>query len=90
MLKYLTKAGVNCFAATHDIELTVLLKGLYDFYHFEGDVSDNDVHFDYKIKEGPATNRNAIKLLSVLGYDNNLVDDAQKLADKFLTTGVWE
>ena len=90
MLKYLAKSGVNCFAATHDIELTQLLKGYYDFYHFEGDVSDNDVHFDYKLKEGPATNRNAIKLLSVLGYDNNLVDNAQKLAEKFLTTGVWE
>ena len=42
------------------------------------------------LKKGPATNRNAIKLLSVLGYDSSLVDNAQNLAEKFLNTGVWE
>lgn len=90
ILKFLTDSGVNCFAATHDIELTQLLKDRYDLYHFEGNVSDNDVHFDYVLKKGPATNRNAIKLLGVLGYDRSLVDNAQNLAEKFLNTGVWE
>lgn len=90
ILKFLTDSGVNCFAATHDIELTQLLKDKYDLYHFEGNVSDNDVHFDYMLKKGPATNRNAIKLLSVLGYDSSLVDNAQNLAEKFLETGAWE
>ena len=61
----------------------------FTLYHFEGDVTDNDVHFDYKIKSGPATNRNAIKLLGVLGYDDQIVDDAQNLADRFLSTGNW-
>lgn len=90
ILKFLTDSGVNCFAATHDIELTQLLKDRYDLYHFEGNVSDNDVHFDYVLKKGPATNRNAIKLLGVLGYDRSLIDNAQNLAEKFLNTGVWE
>ena len=90
ILKFLKDSGVNCFAATHDIELTQLLKDRYDLYHFEGNVSDNDVHFDYVLKKGPATNRNAIKLLGVLGYDRSLVDNAQNLAEKFLNTGVWE
>ena len=66
-----------------------LLKDKFDIYHFEGNVTDNDVHFDYQIKEGPATNRNAIKLLGVLGYDEKIVDDAQSLAEKFLATGNW-
>ena len=78
-----------CFAATHDIELTSLLKDSLGIYHFEGNVTDNDVHFDYKMKSGPATNRNAIKLLGVLGYDEAIVDNAQALADKFLATGNW-
>jgi len=90
ILKFLTDSKVRCFAATHDIELTQLLKDKYELYHFEGNVSDNDVHFDYRLKEGPATNRNAIKLLNVLGYDSTLVDNAQNLADRFLTTGAWE
>lgn len=90
ILKFLSDSGVECFAATHDIELTQLLKDKYELYHFEGNVSDDDVHFDYMLKEGPATNRNAIKLLNVLGYDSSLVDSAQNLAEKFLTTGAWE
>ena len=90
ILKKLAIEKVECFAATHDIELTALLKDDYDVYHFEGDVTDNDVHFDYKLKEGPATTRNAIKLLGVLGYDESIVEDAQKMADGFLKNGTWE
>jgi len=89
ILKTFVKRNVTCFAATHDIELTALLKDSLGIYHFEGNVTDNDVHFDYKMKPGPATNRNAIKLLGVLGYDEAIVDNAQALADKFLATGNW-
>lgn len=89
ILKCFAYNKVMCFAATHDIELTALLKDCFDIYHFEGNVTDNDVHFDYQIKEGPATNRNAIKLLGVLGYDKKIVDDAQSLAEHFLQDGVW-
>ena len=90
ILKSLAENGVQCFAATHDIELTALLKDIYEIYHFEGDVTDNDVKFDYKLKEGPATTRNAIMLLKVLGYDENIVENAQKMADGFLKSGSWE
>ncbi len=89
ILKAFTDSGVMCFAATHDIELTSLLADKFDIYHFEGNVTDNDVQFDYRIKEGPATTRNAIKLLSVLGYDKAIVEDAQNLAEHFLKDGVW-
>ncbi|MBP3784224.1 MAG: hypothetical protein J6I68_13345 [Butyrivibrio sp.] len=90
ILKELSREKVQCFAATHDIELTALLKEDYDIYHFEGEVTDNDVKFDYMIKSGPATTRNAIKLLGVLGYEKTLVDNAQKMADGFLENGSWE
>ncbi len=90
ILKKLANEDVQCFAATHDLELTSLLDDLYDIYHFEGAVSDNDVKFDYRLKDGPATTRNAIKLLSVLGYDETLVGDAQKMADVFLNEGQWK
>lgn len=90
ILKELSREKVQCFAATHDIELTSLLKEEYNIYHFEGDVTDNDVKFDYVIKKGPATTRNAIRLLSVLGYEKELVENAQKMADGFLEKGSWE
>ena len=70
--------------------MTSLLKEEYNIYHFEGDVTDNDVKFDYVIKNGPATTRNAIRLLSVLGYEKELVENAQKMADGFLEKGSWE
>jgi DNA mismatch repair ATPase MutS len=89
ILKSLDHKNIQCFAATHDIELTELLKDSYDNYHFEGEVTDSDVHFSYKIKEGPATNRNAIKLLSIIGYDPKIVEDAQNMADEFTRTGTW-
>ena len=89
ILKNFAKRNIMCLAATHDIELTTLLKDYFGIYHFEGEITDNDVHFDYLIKEGPATTRNAIKLLNVLGYDENIVDNAQSLAEKFLATGQW-
>ena len=90
ILKELFGEKVQCFAATHDIELTALLKEDYDIYHFEGEVTVNDVKFDYMIKKGPATTRNAIKLLGVLGYEKTLVENAQKMADGFLEKGSWE
>ena len=89
ILKSFSDNKVMCFAATHDIELTALLGEEYKLHHFEGNVSDNDVHFDYIIKDGPATNRNAIKLLGVLGYDKQIVTRAQDMADRFLSTGIW-
>lgn len=90
ILKNFAGNNIMCLAATHDIELTSLLKDYFGIYHFEGEITDNDVHFDYKIKSGPATTRNAIKLLNVLGYDENIVDNAQSLAEKFLSTGHWD
>ena len=37
ILKYLKDKNVLCFAATHDIELTAILSGCYDNYHFQED-----------------------------------------------------
>lgn len=85
-------AGKNtlCFAATHDIELTSLLDGEYENYHFEEEVRDGDVFFNYELKEGRARTRNAIKLLEVMGYEKNIIDKAEKMAEDFLVNGVWK
>lgn len=85
-------AGNNtvCFAATHDIELTSLLEQEYDNYHFEEEVRDGDVFFNYELKEGKARTRNAIKLLSVMGYDKNIIDKAENMAENFIKDGVWK
>ncbi len=84
------KPNVLCFAATHDLELCALLASQYSQYHFEESVSGDAVVFDYLLKPGAATTRNAIKLLAMMGYDEKLVADANQRAQYFLDNGVWQ
>ena len=77
------------FAATHDVELTSLLKGRYDNYHFQEEVTDDEVIFDFKLYAGPATTRNAIKLLKTIGYDSTIINAAERSAGYFLNNGKW-
>jgi len=86
----LNRENSICLAATHDIELTYLLDAEYENYHFEEKFIDDDIYFPYKILKGPATTRNAIKLLKVMGYDEGLVRDADGLAGKFMESGKWK
>lgn len=90
ILKALAGKNAICFAATHDLELTKLLDGIYENYHFEEEIADEDIFFPYRLQKGPAVSRNAIALLKVLGYEENLVKDAETMAEAFLRTGKWE
>jgi len=90
ILRSLNRENSICLAATHDIELTYLLDAEYENYHFEEKFIDDDIYFPYKILKGPATTRNAIKLLKVMGYDEGLVRDADGLAGKFMESGKWK
>ncbi|MCR5656206.1 MAG: hypothetical protein K6G06_01975 [Butyrivibrio sp.] len=89
VLEHFASSDVCCFAATHDLELSKVLDKNYDIYHFEGVMENDDVVFDYKIKEGGAGARNAIKLLKTIGYDESIVEEAEKMAVKFDETGEW-
>ncbi len=90
ILDQIAKKGVFCFAATHDIELTSLLAENYKNYHFEETIEDSDVKFNYLLKDGKATSRNAIRLLSVLGYDEKIISKAEQRATMFLNSGEWK
>ena len=89
ILLSIAKNNTLCFAATHDIELTKILKNYYKSYHFKEEVLENDIKFDYTLYEGSAKSRNAIKLLSIIGYDKEIVDNATNMAGEFLESGVW-
>ncbi|MCQ2523279.1 MAG: hypothetical protein MJ123_02985 [Lachnospiraceae bacterium] len=90
ILKNFSNSNVLCFAATHDGELTHLLENCYDNYHFNEEIVENDVLFNYMIKSGRATSRNAIKLLNVMGFDDAIVANAEKMAEAFVKTGEWK
>ena len=77
------------FAATHDIELSYILDEIYTNYHFEEEVREQEVVFNYLLKPGRATTRNAIRLLDMLGYDQELVKNAGNAAAEFERTGIW-
>lgn len=90
ILSALAQERVMCFAATHDLELTELLRGKYENYHFTEELLNGDVQFSYLLKEGPATSRNAILLLKKLGYDEDIVERAGARALRFEETGKWQ
>lgn len=90
ILKKLAQKGIFCFAATHDIELTKLLADEYDNYHFEEEIKGDDVLFSYRLLEGRAHTKNAIRLLGVIGFSEDIIKKADGMAAEFLRTGEWK
>jgi len=90
ILLYLAEKPMQIFAATHDLELTELLKEKYINYHFTETVDGEDVKFSYNLLKGPADSRNAIRLLRAMGYDPGIADRAQDRADHYTRTGRWD
>ena len=79
------------FVATHDIELTEILKNDCCNIHFSEQVTEDDgISFDYKVKSGPALSRNAIALLKVMGYPETIVQDAYAAANDFDQNRKWQ
>jgi hypothetical protein len=84
-----SRSDCLCLAATHDIELTYILEGVFENMHFSETIRDGGIEFDYKLKPGRSTSRNAIKLLGLLGYGKDLVDAAGARLEEFEKTGKW-
>lgn len=90
ILESLAKNNTIVFAATHDIELTHILESYYSNYHFQEQIKENEIIFDYTLYQGRAVSKNAIKLLGMLGYSNQIISAAEKAADNFLQNGEWD
>ncbi len=60
-------------AATHDLELVDLLRDRFAPYHFGDSVGPDGLVFDYRLRAGPATTRNAITLLRLHGAPETLL-----------------
>lgn len=89
VLSYLSNLNCLCIAATHDIELTSMLANQYDNYHFSEQIAQDGISFDYVIKHGPSRTKNAIKLLEHMGFDEDIIQNAQKLVKAFEDTKTW-
>ncbi len=59
-----------------------MLSDEFDLYHFSEIVKDNNVDFDYKLKEGKLKNRNAIRIIQINDYPNNLINEAIEISER--------
>ncbi len=80
-LDYLSKQGF-VVAATHDIELTNILEKDFCNYHFEEVVTKDEIKFDYKLKEGRAATRNAIRILEMYDYPETITKKAREKSEE--------
>ena len=57
---------------THDLALTEIsekIGNLLRNMHFEDQVANNEMHFDYKLREGVVTKSNALALMRIIGLE---------------------
>lgn len=85
-----SKAVLNFFGknstamvTTHDLELEDLLKDKFEMFNFSEQLNNDRICFDYKIKKGKCTGRNAIKLLEISGYPDEIINEAVNEYNKF-------
>jgi hypothetical protein len=80
VLSYINTGNNIVFVSTHDIELADLLKDTYELYHFSEQVENKSVDFDFRLKIGKLTNRNAISILEINDYPTEVISEALELS----------
>ena len=68
--------------ATHDLELVYALKNRYDTYYFDSQVHEKDIVFPYKIRRGIVGKTNAIDLMELLDFPEEITDQARREVGK--------
>ncbi|EKY28915.1 MutS domain V protein [Clostridium celatum DSM 1785] len=81
ILTYINSKKSISIVATHDRELTEILKENYDFFYFSEKVDSKGLNFDYKLKKGVSKTRNAIKLLDHIGYPKEIIKKSYNRAE---------
>jgi DNA mismatch repair ATPase MutS len=72
-------SNAQVLVTTHDVELQALLGERFELYHFREDPSVEGF-FDYRLRPGRATERNAIRLLARMGFPDDIVSSALSFA----------
>lgn len=72
IVKALLRAGASGLLSTHDLALTTFSgveATLIHNAHFEDQVAEGTLHFDYLLREGVVTRSNGIALMRMIGLD---------------------
>jgi DNA mismatch repair ATPase MutS len=84
VVRFLASTGALAIVATHDLQLTTLAAGpgsdgaAIQNRHFRETVEEGRMRFDYRLREGPAPTRNAIRVLEASGYPETIVSEARR------------
>lgn len=78
ILDYLAKNNCLVIVATHDLEITNMVRETYYNYYFTENVTKEGLNFEYKIKEGISPTRNAVKILEYLGYPEEIINNINR------------
>ncbi len=81
ILRYFAKKHVLIVGATHDIELTGMLKDCYDNYYFTENVKLENI-FDYKLRKGVVYTSNAIKLLERYDFPKEIINNSYRIIEE--------
>ncbi len=76
VLSYLANKKDFVLVATHDLKLSETLSDEYQNIHFQEEVGEEGLAFDYKLHPGSSTTRNAIALLKHVGYPASITRNA--------------
>lgn len=82
ILSYMVQKQGFLLIATHDLELVYALKNRYDTYYFDSQVREKDIVFPYKIRRGIVGKTNAIDLMELLDFPEEITDQARREAGK--------
>lgn len=73
VIKWLSKSGAMGIVTTHDLALAKvadeLPPGRVTNRHFSDDIVEGEMRFDYRLREGPVSSTNAIRLMRHVGID---------------------
>ncbi len=69
-------------ATTHDVELQEDIASRYDLYYFQED-PDVENYFDYRLRRGRSSQRNAIRLLEREGFPTDIVAAALSYSEHY-------
>lgn len=79
LIKQLYDNGASGLVSTHDLELgsmEVENESKVKNFHFSEYYQDNKIYFDYKLRPGISTTRNALYLIKMIGIE---IDDINKI-----------
>jgi hypothetical protein len=80
VLSFLARHGCTTVAATHDSEVADHLNGTYALAYFDSELEAGRISFDYRLKPGIIQSTNGIALLESVGYPEDVVRFARRIA----------